>query len=128
MEHSVKRPLGVWIIAMFAIAAGILYLLGGLNLMGAVMFGPVRSGNGVWFTGFMSLAAGIVYIAAGLALWSLRPWALALTMFMGVVGLLGAGLALIVTGDVAYGLAQAIMPGFLLWYSNRPDIQETFGF
>jgi hypothetical protein len=123
-----RRPFGVWIIAILAIAAGVLYLAGGLNLMGAVMFGPARSGTGVWFTGLMSVIAGLVYIVAGFSLWSLRPWALAFTMFMGVVGLLGAGWALLLTGDLAYGLAQAILPGFLLWYANRTEIQDAFGF
>jgi hypothetical protein len=82
----------------------------------------------VWFTGLLSVVAGIVFIVAGFALWSLRPWALAFTMVMGVLGLLGAGWALLITGDVAYGLAQAILPGFMLWYANRSDIQEIFGF
>jgi hypothetical protein len=123
-----RRPLGVWIIALLGMAAGILYLVGGLNLMGAVTFGPARSGSGVWLTGLMSVVAGVVYLAAGFGLWSLRPWALAFAMFMGVVGLLGAGWALILTGDLAYGLAQAILPGFVLWYANRPEIQEQFGF
>jgi hypothetical protein len=123
-----SRPLGVWIISILAIAAGVLYLLGGLNLMGAVMFGPARSGTGVWFTGLMSAVAGVVYIAAGFSLWSLRPWALAFAMFMGVIGLLGAGWALLLTGDLAYGLSQAILPAFMLWYANRPEIQDKFGF
>jgi hypothetical protein len=123
-----RRPFGVWIIATIGVAAGVLYLLGGLNLMGAVMFGPARSGTGVWFTGLMSVVAGIVFIAAGIGLWSLKGWALVFAMFMGVVGLLGAGWALLVTGDLAYGLSQAMLPAFLLWYANRPEIQDAYGY
>ena len=123
-----RRPIGIWIISILAVAAGVLYLAGGLNLMGAVTFGPLRSGTGVWFTGMLSAVAGIVFIAAGIGLWSLKPLALAFAMFMGVIGLLGAGWALLVTGDISYGLSQAILPAFMLWYANRPEIQEAFGF
>ena len=84
-----RRPIGIWIISILAVAAGVLYLAGGLNLMGAVTFGPLRSGTGVWFTGMLSAIAGIVFIAAGVGLWSLKPLALAFAMFMGVIGLLG---------------------------------------
>ncbi|HEU0244536.1 MAG TPA: hypothetical protein VFQ75_11575 [Candidatus Limnocylindrales bacterium] len=123
-----RRPIGIWIISFLAIAAGVMYLAGGLNLMGAVMFGPARSGTGVWFTGFLSAGIGIAFIAIGAALFTLKPLALAFVMLLGVLGLLGAGWALLLTGDLAYGLSQAILPAFLLWYANRPEIQETFGF
>jgi hypothetical protein len=123
-----RRPFGIWILAFIAIAAGVMSLAGGLNLMGAVTFGPLRSGTGVWFTGMLSAVAGIVFIAAGIGLWSLKPLALAFAMFMSVIGLLAAGWALLLTGDLAYGLSQAIMPAFVLWYANRTEIQEAFGF
>jgi hypothetical protein len=123
-----RRPFGIWILAFVAIFAGVLYVAGGLNLMGAVTFGPARSGTGVWFTGFMSAGIGIAFIAVGAALFSLKPVALAFVMLIGVLGLLGAGWALLLTGDLAYGLSQAILPTFLLWYANRPEIQEAFGF
>jgi hypothetical protein len=124
----VSRPFGIYVIAILAVGAGVLALAGGLNLMGAVTFGPLRSGTGVWFTGMLSAGAGIAYIAAGIGLWSLKPLALAFAMFMAVIGLLGAGWALLVTGDLSYGLSQAILPSFMLWYANRPEIQEAFGF
>jgi hypothetical protein len=123
-----RRPFAISLVAILAVAAGVMYLAGGLNLMGAVTFGPARSGTGVWFTGMLSAVAGAVFIAAGVGLWSLKPLALAFAMFMGVIGLLGAGWALLLTGDIAYGLSQAILPGFLLWYANRPEVQEAFGF
>jgi hypothetical protein len=124
----VKRPIGVWVISFIAIAAGVLYLLAGLQQMGIVVFGPVQAGNGLWFSGLVAFAAGVVFVAAGVALWLLQPWALAFTMLMGVFGLLAAGFTLLATGDLASGLGQAILPGFLLWYASRADIQETFTF
>ena len=123
-----KRPFGVYILALLAIAAGTLYVMAGLQLMGIVLFGPVQSGNGVWFSGLVGFAAGVVFVAAGFSLWTLKPWSLAFVMLMGVIGLLGAGFTLLATGDLAYGLAQAILPAFLLWYANRSDIQEAFAF
>jgi cytochrome c oxidase subunit IV len=121
-----SRPFGVLVLGVLALAAGSLYLLAGIQLMGIVTFGPVESGNGVWITGLFTFIVGLIYLAVAFALWSLQPWALMFAMIMAVFGLIEAVFALFATGNLAYGLGQAILPGFILWYANREDIQAHF--
>ena len=47
-------------------------------------------------------------------------------MIMAVVGLVDAMFTLIATNNVAYGIAAAALPAFLLWYTSREDIREAF--
>jgi hypothetical protein len=83
-------------------------------------------GTGVTWVGIMMLVVGAIYLGVGWSLWSMRPWALIFTMIMAVFGLVDAMFVLIATGSVAYGLASAAIPAFLLWYTSREDIREAF--
>jgi hypothetical protein len=69
---------------------------------------------------------GAIYLAVGWALWSMRPWALIFTMIMAVFGLVDAMFVLMATNNIAYGLAAAAIPAFLLWYTSREDIRDAF--
>jgi hypothetical protein len=123
-----SRPFGVLVLGVLALAAGCLYLLAGLQLMGVQLFGPVESGNGVFLSGLFTFVVGVIWLSVAFALWSLQPWALMFCMIMAVFGLISAVFALFAAGQhsLAYGLGQMILPGFVLWYTNRPDIQEHF--
>ena len=123
-----RRPIGIWIIAILAIAAGVLYLAGGLQLMGAVTFSPAPLGNRGLVHGHAERRRGdrvhrrrggpLVPQAAGARVRDVH----------GRHRAAGRRVALLLTGDVSYGLSQAILPAFMLWYANRPEIQEAFGF
>jgi hypothetical protein len=121
-----SRPIGVMVLAFFAVLGGLLYLLAGLQLMSIVTFGPVQSGNGVWLSGLFTFIVGIIWIAVGAALWSLQPWALLFLEIMAVFGLVSAVFTLFATGSLSYGIGAAIIPGFVLWYANRESIRSKF--
>ncbi len=120
-----KRPIGVMIFAFLAFMAGIVYMIGGLRLMNVVTFGPVESGNGVWLSGLLTLIVGVIWWSVGGALLSLKPWALMFAQIMAVFGLVNAVFVMIGSG-FEQGLALAILPGFVFWYTNRPEIVEAF--
>jgi len=127
MESLNKRPFGVLVLGALAIAIAIIRLLLGLQLLGVGIFGDQRwDGSGVIWVGITLVVVGLIYLAVGWSLWSMRPWALLFTMFMAVFGLVDAMFTLISTNNVAYGIAAAALPAFLLWYTSREDIRATF--
>jgi hypothetical protein len=127
MESLNKRPFGVLVLGALAIAIAIIRLLLGLQLLGVGIFGDQSwDGSGVIWVGITLVVVGLIYLAVGWSLWSMRTWALLFTMFMAVFGLVDAMFTLISTNNVAYGVAAAALPAFLLWYTSREDIRETF--
>ena len=127
MESVNKRPFGVLILGALAVAIAVVRILLGLQLLGISIFNETEiSTTGVTWTGIMTIVVGLIYLAVGWALWSMRPWALIFTMIMAVFGLVDAMFVLIATNNIAYGLAAAAIPAFLLWYTAREDIREAF--
>ena len=127
MDNVNKRPFGVLVLGALAVAIAVIRLLVGLQLLGVGIFGDDRwDGTGVVWVGILTVAVGLIYLAVGWALWSMRPWALIFTMIMAVFGLVDAMFVLIATGNLAYGLAAAAIPAFLLWYTSREDIRDQF--
>ena len=127
MDSVNKRPFGVLVLGALAIAIAIVRLLVGLQLLGVGIFGDDRwDGSGVIWVGIMTVVVGLIYLAVGWSLWSMRQWALLFTMIMAVFGLVDAMFVLIATNNIAYGLAAAALPAFLLWYTSREDIRGQF--
>jgi hypothetical protein len=127
MDSVNKRPFGVLVLGALAVAIAIVRLLVALQLLGIGIFGDDKwDGSGVIWVGLLTLVVGLIYLGVGWALWSMRPWALIFTMIMAVFGLVDAMFVLIATGNIAYGLAAAAIPAFLLWYTSREDIRDQF--
>jgi hypothetical protein len=127
MQSINQRPFGVLVLGALAIAIAIVRLLVGLQLLGVGVFGDdAWDGSGVIWVGIMTIVVGLLYLAVGWSLWSMRQWALLFTMFMAVFGLVDAMFVLIATSNIAYGLAAAALPAFLLWYTSREDIRAAF--
>jgi hypothetical protein len=120
------RPFGVLVLGALAIAIALVRLVVGIQLLFGGIFQERLEGTGIAWVGLMALIIGIIYFAVGWALWSMRPWALVFTMIMAVFGLVDAMFIWIATGSVAYGLASALIPGLLLWYTTREDIRASF--
>jgi hypothetical protein len=121
-----SRPFGVLVLGALAIAIAIVRLVVGFQLLFGGIFHERLEGTGIAWVGLMTLIVGIIYFAVGWALWSMRPWALVFTMIMAVFGLVDAMFVWIATGSVAYGLASALIPALLLWYTTRGDIRASF--
>ncbi len=120
-------PIGIIIIAFFALMAGVANLVVGVQITGWVAFGPGDVGNGSFLWGLLTLGIGIAYIAAALALWARQAWAWFFTFLLAIFGLLDAVFVTIGTGSLSYGFAAALIPIVVIWYLNRPGIQGAFG-
>jgi hypothetical protein len=121
------RPFGVLVLGALAIAIAVVRLVIGFQLLFGGLFSDKLAGSGIGWVGLMMVVVGIIYLAVGWALWSMRPWALLFTMIMAVFGLVDAMFVMLATNNVAYGLAAAAIPAFLLWYTSREDIRAAFG-
>jgi hypothetical protein len=121
------RPFGVLVLGALAIAIAVVRLVIGFQLLFGGLFSDKLAGSGIGWVGLMMVVVGIIYLAVGWSLWSMRPWALLFTMIMAVFGLVDAMFVMLATNNVAYGLAAAAIPAFLLWYTSREDIRAAFG-
>lgn len=121
-----SRPLGVLILAVLAVMAGVLYLIAGIQLMGIVTFGPVESGNGVWISGLLTFIVGVIWLGAGSALFSLQPWGLMFAQIMAVFSLMSAVFSMFAMTEWRWGLGEAILAGAILWYLSREQTVAAF--
>ncbi|MET1232965.1 MAG: hypothetical protein ABWY52_08970 [Candidatus Limnocylindrales bacterium] len=122
-----KRPIGVTLLGILSLAAGISFLLLGLQLMGAVTFGPLQSGTGVWAYGLLVTLTGLAFGAAGFAFWSLQPWAWLFGHILAIFGLIEAVLVWLTTDNFGAGVATGLFPLLVLWYLNREPVKKAFG-
>jgi hypothetical protein len=121
-----RPPIGIAILGFLALMAGFAYLIIGLMWVGAIVFGPIPSGQGVGLVGILAIIAGVIYFAVGIALWSLQPWAWVFAVIMSVFGLFEAVLVVFASDSVGAGLAAALFPGIVLWYLNTSEVKHLF--
>ena len=122
-----RRPAGVTIIGVLSFAAGLIFLLQGIRILGFVVFGAGESFSNVSATGWGSIILGVVWIAVGGAFLALRPWAW-------IFGVIVVGLSLITAfwGNISgwqFGdlFAAMIVPLVILFYLNSEHVKAAFG-
>ena len=90
---SPSRPIGVAILAILVILAGVIlvllafaaFLLSGVGFLGGLL--PIGLLGG--FLGLILLIFGLVWIGVGLGLWHLRSWAWWLAVIVMVLSIIG---------------------------------------
>lgn len=122
-----NRPAGITIIGVLSFAAGIIYLLQGIRVLGFVAFGPGQAFTNMPLTGWTTLVIGLFWIAVGGAFLSLQPWAW-------LFGVIVVGLSLIEAffgningwqfGDM---FTAMIIPLVILAYLYTDKVKEAFG-
>jgi len=122
-----KRPAGITIMAVLSLAAGIIYLLQGLRILGYVVFGPAQAFSNVSLTGWWTLIMGLIWLSVGGALLSLRPWA-----WMFAVIIVGLSLIEAFFGNLngwQFGdlFVAMIIPLIILFYLNSEKVKASFG-
>jgi hypothetical protein len=122
-----RAPFGVILLGIVALAAGIGYIVMGLQMTTAVTFGPLQTGSGAWFWGWVIVITGVIFVAAAFALWALQPWAWMLAFFLAIFGVIEAIFALLGTGSLDYAMATTFFPLLILWYLHREPIKKAFG-
>ena len=121
-----RAPFGVILLGIVALAAGIAYIVMGLQMTTAVTFGPLPTGTGTWFWGWVIVITGVIFVAAAFALWSLQAWAWLLAYFLAILGVIEAIFALLGTGNLSYAMATTFFPLLILWYLHREPVKKAF--
>ena len=114
-------------LAIIFAAAGVSYILIGLQLTTAVTFGPIPAGTGAWVWGWLVVLTGVAFWAGGVAAWQLQPWGWMLGHILAIFGIIEAIFALLSTGNLSYAMATTVFPFILLWYLNRAPVKKAFG-
>jgi len=113
MESQKHRPLGVTIIAVLLIVAGLISIVGGLILL-------------IVLVGFVFLALGIAYLVMAYGLWKGKGWAWTISLILSVIGII-MGIVYITQDNLGGGIASIIINGLIIYYLNRPNVKAFFG-
>jgi len=133
MEQQQKhRPLGVTIIAVLTIIAGIAFLASGIT---AVTVAPFLSDTGPnnnnmlaglsAVTGAALLTLGLAYFVMAFGLLKGKGWAWTITVVLSCIGI-ALGLVSIVSGHIG-AIFNIVINGVILYYSYRPYVKSFFG-
>lgn len=113
MESQKYRPLGVTIIAILLIIAGVISLVGGLILL-------------IILVGFIFLALGIAYLVMAYGLWKGKGWAWTISLILAGIGVI-MGIVYIIQDNLAGGIVSIIINGVIIYYLFRPNVKAFFG-
>ncbi len=121
-----KRPLGVTILGILWILAGVLSLLGGLGIVaiGTVLAGPIGGVIGLVF-GFVFIIIGIISIILGIGCFKGWGWVWMLGVIVTIIGLVLGIYTLFTSGWSA--LITIIIDAIILWYLFQPNVKAYFG-
>jgi len=122
-----KRPAGITIIAVLSLAAGFIYLLQGIQILGWVVFGPGQVFTNVSLTGWLTLLLGIIWLSVGGALLSLQPWAWLFAVIIVGISLIEAFFGTIGGGwQFGQTFVAIIVPLVILMYLNSDKVKSAF--
>ncbi len=121
-----KRPAGITIIAVLSLAAGIIYLLQGLRILGYVVFGPAQAFSNVSLTGWWTLIMGLIWLSVGGALLSLRPWAWLFAVIIVGLSLIEAFFGSLNGWQFGDVFMATIVPLVILFYLNSEKVKTAF--
>jgi uncharacterized membrane protein HdeD (DUF308 family) len=113
MESQRHRPLGVTIIAVLLVIAGIISFVGGLILL-------------IILVGIAFLALGIAYLVMAYGLWKGRGWAWTISLILSGIGII-VGIVYIIQDNLGGGIVNIIINGVIIYYLNRPNVKAFFG-
>jgi uncharacterized membrane protein HdeD (DUF308 family) len=134
MEQQQKhRPLGVTIIAVLTIIAGIAFLASGIT---AATVAPLLYGTGVnnnsmltpvvsAVTGVGLLILGIAYFVMAYGLLKAKGWAWTITVLLSCIGI-ALGFVSVATGHIG-SIFSIVINGIILYYIYRPNVKSFFG-
>ncbi len=144
MTAGVVRPMGVTVMAVVAVIAGILDILAGLGDIGIgggfltkIGFGTTLDGI-MMIVGLFLVAVGVLGLVSGFGLWLERDWAWLIARLWAslciIVGLVSAGLSLVgttLTSEIIAAIGAALVPAIagavVLWYLYQPQVKAAFG-
>lgn len=132
----VQRPVGVTVIALLAIFAGLIGICWAVSLSGFAtvtwLTGALFGGDGLQAWGnsalwgaITGLAGAVFSLIFGIGAWNLRPWAWWVGVIAMALSLINPVLSLI-NGDIVPGVFGLIIPAAVLIYLLVPGTRQAF--
>ena len=121
-----KRPAGITIIAVLSLAAGVIFLLQGVRILGYVVFGPAPAFSNISLTGWWTLLMGVIWISVGGAFLTLKPWAWLFGVFMVGISLVEAFFGSLHGWQFGDMFVAMIVPLIILGYLNTEKVKTAF--
>ena len=112
METSKHRPLGVTIIAVLNVIAGIIAIAVGIPALIVVV-------------GVVFIAVGIASLVMAYGLWKGRSWAWTITLILSGIGII-VGIAHLVARQTG-AIVEIIIYAIIIYYLYRPNVKAFFG-
>src|SRR5919205_3756288 len=112
METSKHRPLGVTIIAVLNVIAGIIAIAVGIPAL-------------IVIVGIVFIAVGIASLVMAYGLWKGRSWAWTITLILSAIGIIFA-IASIAAGNIG-AVFHIIINAVIIYYLYRPNVKAFFG-
>ena len=143
MTTGLVRPMGVSVMAVVAVLAGIMDILAGLGDIGIgggfltkIGFGTTLDGI-MMIAGLVLVAVGVLGLVSGFGLWRERDWAWLIARLWAslclIIGLVSAGLSLFgttLTSEIIAAIGASLVPALaaavVLWYLYRPQVKAAF--
>jgi hypothetical protein len=122
-----KRPAGITLVAILSLAAGIIYLLQGLRILGYVVFGPAQAFSNASLTGWWTLLMGLIWISVGMAFLTLKPWAWLFGVIIVGISLIEAFFGNLNGWQFGDMFMAMIVPLVILFYLNSDKVKASFG-
>jgi len=124
-----SRPLGVTIIGILYLLAGVLLLIGGIGALG-VLGGLGLPGVGV-FSGGLLVVVALIDIAIGIGCFQGWGWVWTVALIFAVINILMVFWNWWVAGHSMGGLFSAflgiIIPLIIIWYLYKDNVKAYFG-
>ncbi len=134
-EYTMKRPVGVTILAVIAIIYGIFSLL--LAFLGVIGIGLEASGLATaaikYEVGTLAYAAisdailGILYLVFGIGAFRLKGWAWTTGIVALVLDVVRHIVGYVISGFGAFSIITGVIALLLIWYLFRPNVRAAFG-
>jgi uncharacterized membrane protein HdeD (DUF308 family) len=112
METSKHRPLGVTIIAVLNLIAGIIAIAVGIPAL-------------IVIVGIVFIAVGIASLVMAYGLWKGRSWAWTITLILSAIGII-VGLAHLAARQTG-AIVEIIIYAIIIYYLYRPNVKAFFG-
>jgi hypothetical protein len=117
-----ERPLGVTILGILWIIAGLAALIGGL---GAAVFVGIFAGALGAAIGVLAIIIGLIELALGVGCFMAWPWVWPVGVIVTIIGLIIGIVNLFSVG--AGALIGIVISAIILWYLFQPQVKKYFG-
>ena len=121
-----RRPAGITIIAVLALAIGVIDVLEGLRDLGYVVFGPGQVLSNASLTGWLTLIVGVVWLVIAGGFFSLQPWAWLLAVIWVGVSLIEAFFGSLNNWQLGSALFAMAIPLIILAWLNSGHVKAAF--